>query len=229
MTNGPMSSEEKTAFREWLELLSKTLPVQMGRTHEIINILLENFSTAAQGQSDMNKLISHKVPAESSSSWRTCTYGDNKMGYTCGLWQLFHIMTVGVVEYNRDNPAIPTRHASETLRNYIEHFFQCDVCRMNFLQMYDNCAFDGCHRLSNRPSSLEHEWRELPIWLWETHNDVNVRLMGERLDQNNEPKPNSWESQQARWPSLFSCPNCWREDKSWEEDLIFEHLSSVYW
>ena len=24
------------------------------------------------------------------------------MGYTCGLWQLFHVASVGVVEYNRN-------------------------------------------------------------------------------------------------------------------------------
>ena len=36
-------------------------------------------------------------------SWQTCTYGENDMGYTCGLWQLFHVESVGVVEYNRHN------------------------------------------------------------------------------------------------------------------------------
>jgi len=171
MENGPLPQEKSLAFREWLELLSKSLPSQMGRTHDIINALLKHFDKAAKGQSYMDELVSEHVPAAPSWSWRTCTYGDNTMGYTCGLWQLFHVMSVGVVEYNRHNPPIPTRHASETLRNYIDHFFQCDVCRMNFLSMYDTCAFDGCHRLSENPSLLEQEWRELPLWLWETHND----------------------------------------------------------
>jgi len=153
------------------------------------------------------------------------------MGFTCGLWQLFHVMSVGVVEYNRHNNDAPiaTGHASETLRNYIDHFFQCDVCRMNFLSTYDSCAFDGCHRLSESPSLSEQEWREFPLWLWETHNDVNVRLLGERLEQNKLDKPNRWESQQARWPNLFTCPNCWREDHSWDESDVFDHLHSLYW
>jgi len=154
------------------------------------------------------------------------------MGYTCGLWGLFHIVSVGVVEHNARNAAtaIATRHAGEVLRNYIDHFFQCDVCRMNFLSMYDTCAFNGCHRLSDEPSSSKEEWRELPLWLWETHNDVNVRLLGERLEQNRDPKPaNARESQQARWPPLSACPNCWREDRSWEEEEVFEYLRSAYW
>mmetsp|Transcript_28864 Transcript_28864/g.45460 ORF Transcript_28864/g.45460 Transcript_28864/m.45460 type:complete len:516 (-) Transcript_28864:910-2457(-) len=230
MTNGPLSKEESSSFRKWLELLTKSLPIQMAKTHDIVTMLLANFEEATQSQSNLSKLIRPYASPDNSQIWRTCTNGDNKMGYTCGLWQLFHIMTIGVVEYNRHNtPIIPTRQVSEILRNYVEHFFQCEVCRLNFLDMYDNCAFDGCHRLSDKPSSNEHDWRELPMWLWETHNDVNTRLLGERMDQNNQPKPSQWESQQARWPSLYICPNCWREDKSWEEDEIFDHLHSMYW
>ena len=68
----------------------------------------------------------------------------------------------------------------------------------------------------------------MPLWLWETHNDVNVRLLGERLEQNKDIKPNQWESQQARWPVLFACPNCWRDETPSEED-IYKHLHAMYW
>lgn len=95
--------------------------------------------------------------------------------------------------------------------------------------MYDTCAFDGCHRLSEEPSKAQKDWRELPLWLWETHNDVNVRLMGERLEQRKAEKPSQWESQQARWPALYSCPNCWRDDRSWEEEEVYRHLRGMYW
>ncbi|KAL3777648.1 hypothetical protein HJC23_005514, partial [Cyclotella cryptica] len=225
MSNGPMPEKEKKAFFEWLDLLSKSLPPQMDRTRQIVKHII-----ATKGLPELTQMIRAKFPPLKSEIWRTCTYGNNENGYTCGLWQLFHVVSVGVVEHNNHGDSIiPTRYASEVLRNYVENFFQCEVCRMNFLYMYDSCAFDGCHRLSGQPSTSEHDWRELPLWLWETHNDVNVRLMGERLDRDMQPKPNDWESQQARWPSLFSCPNCWREDKSWEEDEVFQHLHRVYW
>ena len=58
---------------------------------------------------------------------------------------------------------------------------------------------------------------------------VNVRLLGKRLEQNKLDKPNQWESQQARWPNLFTCPNCWREDHSWGESNVFDHLHSLNW
>lgn len=258
MEHGPLAKDKSEAFRNWLDLLSKSLPAQMKRTHDIINAILENFSLAISSQSELDELVRIQVPYEPSlsSSWRTCTNGNNEMGYTCGLWTMFHIMSVGVVEYNRHNnlSIIPTGHASEILRNYIDFFFQCDECRMNFLSMYDTCAFNGCHRLSKNPSPLEEEWRELPLWLWETHNDgayrknetlrhsfppltpvfmfsfsVNVRLLGERLEQNGELKPNQSESQQARWPSSLSCPACWRDDGSWEQEEVFNHLHNMYW
>ena len=57
---------------------------------------------------------------------------------------------------------------------------------------------------------------------------VNTRLLGERLEQNKEDKPSQWETQQARWPSLFACPDCWREDRSWEEEEVFKHMDSLY-
>ena len=162
--------------------------------------------------------------------WRTCTYEDNENGYTCGLWQLFHVMSVGLVEHNKHSESpIPTRYVSETLRNYIESFFQCDVCRMNFLHMYDTCAFDGCHRLSKDPSTDEQDWKEFPLWLWETHNDVNVRLMGEGMEGDHEKPPSDWESQKARWPSSYQCANCWREDHSWDQDEVFLTLHNNYW
>ena len=58
---------------------------------------------------------------------------------------------------------------------------------------------------------------------------VNVRLLGERLEQNNEEKPNGRESQVARWPASESCPSCWREDGSWVEAEVFDHLHGLYW
>ncbi|KAL3769921.1 hypothetical protein ACHAW5_002696 [Stephanodiscus triporus] len=227
--NGPLDDGRGGAFREWLVLLSRTLPPQMNRTHEIIDALLGDYPRAAGGQSGLNELVRERVGELGRSwTWRTCTYGDGGVGYTCGLWQLFHVMSLGVVEYNRHYAPMPTRYVSDTLRDYVDNFFQCEVCRMNLLSMYDACAFDGCHRLSKNPSSSEAEWRELPLWLWETHNDVNVRLMGERLERNAENEPNQWE-QQARWPSLHDCPNCWRDDRSWEDEEIFKFLRNSYW
>ena len=116
--NGPLDDGRGGAFREWLVLLSKTLPPQMNRTHEIIDALLGDYPRAVGGQSGLNELVRERVGELGRSwTWRTCTYGDGGVGYTCGLWQLFHVMSLGVVEYNRHYAPMPTRYVSDTLRD----------------------------------------------------------------------------------------------------------------
>ena len=126
--NGPLDPGRGRAFREWLTLLSKTLPPQMKRTLDVVDAVLSDFPRAAGGQGGLDALVRERVggfeggtadggggaPAR---TWRTCTYGDGDVGYTCGLWQLFHVVSVGAVEYNRNNPPMPTRYVADTLRN----------------------------------------------------------------------------------------------------------------
>lgn len=136
MENGPLSPEKSSALRDWLELLSKSLPGEMNRTHDVINSILADYGSATGGQSNLDRLVDGSLNSTNEDGkkkkkkwiWRTCTYGDNEMGYTCGLWQLFHIMSVGVVEYNEHNDdRIATKHASETLRNCEYTFFNVDT------------------------------------------------------------------------------------------------------
>ena len=65
----------------------------------------------------------------------------------------------------------------ETIRNFIGRFFRCDVCRTNFITMYDNCGYDHCTRLSNELPFIsnsktgdDHDQSEVAMWLWEVHN-----------------------------------------------------------
>jgi hypothetical protein len=124
--NGPLDSGREKAFHEWLILLSKTLPPQMNRTLDIVDAILSDFPRAAGGQGGLDDLVRERVGRsgeggttndEPSWIWKTCTYGDGNVGYTCGLWQLFHVVSLGVVEYNRHNPPMPTRYVSDTLRD----------------------------------------------------------------------------------------------------------------
>jgi hypothetical protein len=114
-----------------------------------------------------------------------------------------------------------------TLRNYIENFFGCEVCRENFLHGFDTCARDRCSRLHHSADS-QSEWEQLPLWLFEVHNGVNVRLMRERSERE-KWTPTREDEIKAEWPSRDACPQCWREDGGWNEDVVYRYLRIEYW
>ena len=60
--NGPLDPKGRVkAFREWLILLSKTLPPQMDCTLDIIHAILSDFPTAAGGQGGLDALVRKRV------------------------------------------------------------------------------------------------------------------------------------------------------------------------
>jgi len=155
------------------------------------------------------------------------------MGYTCGLWQLFHIATIGVVEWNQNSEGAENSmfyelaDVGQTLRNYIDHFFACEVCRVNFLNEYDSCGHQRCERFATGIGSID-DWKELPLWLFEVHNGVNSRLLNERAERDNRV-PTHQELKDVEWPARKDCPLCWRGDGTFDPEAIFSYLQLTYW
>jgi len=229
MTNGGLTKKQSQVLLDWLQLLEKTLPRRMKTSLSQIRIILDNFEDAIQSESKFLRLLSQAKGKVSHDWTASCS-----TGYTCGLWELFHVMTLGVAEWNNKNDnarvtslhqteLIPPMTAAECLRNYIEHFFACNECRTNFLKMYDDCLFGRCDRLRN------HEWKQLPLWLWEVHNDVNVRLLKESAIREGRMLPSSIEEQRVKWPSKLNCQDCWKDGGRWNEDKVYDILKTEYW
>jgi Erv1 / Alr family len=172
MANGPLPNNTVPVLRNWLELLQNTLPPTWN-IHPLITRLLERFHHIIQGEDEMVEVLDQFPPLKDQWSF-SCTHGNEAMGYTCGLWELFHIMTVGVVEYNEKTIGddgygfYRTEDVATTLRDYIANFFGCEVCRMNFLHAFDTCALDRCNRLQGQVGDLT-AWKQLPMWLYEMH------------------------------------------------------------
>jgi hypothetical protein len=127
----------------------------------------------------------HGHDASTNMDWTEgCRQGHKNSGFPCGLWELFHILSVGASQPHRQLYAfhkgytISSHEVAETIRNFIANFFMCEICRKHFLDMYDNCGHDHCHRLSSDvpltismpPDKGQIVAKELPIWLWEVHN-----------------------------------------------------------
>lgn len=230
-----LTNTTKDALGHWLELLRRALP-PVWKIQRYIDAIMEDYDTTIANETIFLERIEPFKPDH--KEWSpSCTHENGLPGYTCGLWELFHIMTVGLIEWNKqgDNKwvVIPTEYAADTLRNYVAHFFGCEVCQENFLSAYDACAFDRCNRLKPHTDDDENDayptdWEQLPLWLWETHNAVNVRLLHERADREGRTVTPQDEVD-VRWPSRQECPGCWREDGTWDEDLVYKYLRISYW
>jgi thiol-disulfide isomerase/thioredoxin len=230
MNNGPLSIKARAALQSWLNLLHRAIPVASS-LHSAVSALLDDFEFIVEDENTFMETVFRFAPPKMKWS-KGCTHGTRGAGYTCGLWNLFHIVTVGVTEWNQlslvdPSMAIGVEEAAVTIRNYVENFFGCEVCRMNFMAAFDSCAHDRCTRLDNNATSMS-EWRELPLWLFETHNSVNIRLLHEKGERE-DFAPTPQDEINKRWPARDSCLNCWRDDGSWVGDHVVEHLKVDYW
>lgn len=240
--DGSLTNRTQTVLRHWLELVKKTIPV-VWELHTLVNELLLHFTDIVQSEENLVNVLNRYPPP--TNKWSpSCTKNVEGMGYTCGLWELFHIISVGLVEYNlmistNDDTvlselSIRTTDAAETIRNFIEHFFACDVCRYNFLTAYDNCAHDRCHRLTDKQMDTD-QWIQFPIWLFETHNAVNVRLFEEHMKKESMNKNLIIPYQdkiQVQWPNKKICPVCWLHDNNndgWDDEAVYKYLRTEYW
>jgi hypothetical protein len=230
VTNNALDSKTQKALKEFLFLVQKTFPTTSS-IQPVVDVLINDFDKVAQ--SDLNLVLAMDKHPPPTSTWSPACL-QHGTGYTCGLWQLFHIITIGMVEWNKMAPnsnyqLVPTQVA-DAIRDYVEHFFQCEECRMHFMHAYDSCAHDRCNRLisyAGKGSDVE-QWRELPLWLYETHNGVNARLRKERIERHDE-EPDATMSLEVLWPPRDSCQSCWLSEGRWEDNSVYEFLRLQYW
>jgi Erv1 / Alr family/Thioredoxin len=236
-TDSPISEKASTALKEWLKLLHKTLP-ESWEVHLVIEELLANFVYITKHEGYLTRVLDQHPPENVKWS-EACSHGDPDAGYTCGLWELFHAMTIGVVRHNMINPEhrrIATEDAATTLRNYVENFFGCIECRNNFLATADSCAFDRCTRLGKDVQGIaknkEKDWAQLPLWLFEVHNDVNVRLVKEKAVRENRIATKK-EEIAALWPIKEECLPCWNSqtrnnNATWDKTSVYSWMQLEY-
>ena len=114
---------------QFLHLLEKTLPPW--RINFLLVEFLDDFPSNVKDEATWQQ-ISEVYPPHKRDWSDACKQHDSP--YTCGLWSLFHIMTVGLVEFNDavlDKNNIfgmqSPKSASLMLREYVHNFFPCEV------------------------------------------------------------------------------------------------------
>ncbi|MEQ2200105.1 hypothetical protein XENOCAPTIV_022658, partial [Xenoophorus captivus] len=85
-------------------------------------------------------------------------------GYPCGVWTLFHVLTVQASNTGGSDP----KEVLKAMRNYVHHFFGCRYCAEHF----ENMAKEGLNEVNTLISAV--------LWLWSRHNRVNNRIAGKK-------------------------------------------------
>lgn len=132
-------------------------------------------------------------------------------GYPCGLWTLWHVLTVNQMDPNPKRPLL-------AMVGYIKHFFGCRECARHFLLEVD----DG-----NNVAKEVTDSDKAALILWRVHNKANVRLSGDITDDQAFPK--------AVFPDKIHCPDCYDSrlmgSDLWSEfrhDRILRFLKELY-
>jgi len=249
-SNKALNDYQQKALRDWLLLLRMSLP-QEWALHDLIDDLLDNFATISKKSSALdNVLARHPLPRV---SWSMSCGGIGKVGggFTCGFWKLLHTATIGVAEYRGglnlikshtlrpDARVLSPEAAADIIREYVANFFPCTECSKHFVKNYDDCSYRRCHRLtSEAEGATDADWMELAKWMWEFHNEVNVRLLHEAATRNKRTDraygeklsgPGVDDEIKALWPTISECVTCFRGDGAWNEGGVFAHLERSYW
>ncbi|XP_065084317.1 sulfhydryl oxidase 1-like [Ochlerotatus camptorhynchus] len=137
--------------------------------------------------SQIKKLEQNRSPVFSSNRWIGCSsIKDGLRRYPCGLWTLFHYLTVQAAE---SEISIDPLEILQAMHGYIKYFFGCSDCSNHFQQM---AARNKIWNVTSKDDAV--------VWLWSSHNEVNKRLSGDATEDSAHPK--------IQFPSVDMCPGC---------------------
>lgn len=210
-----ITKEKLTALKIYLNVLSKYFP--FGRNGRIFLQDLKDFvwyKTTVKGD-DIAKILMNaekedQLVFSSPHHWLGCKGSSNiYRGYPCGLWKMFHYLTVNAADYNEGVKGSNYKIVLEAMHGYIKHFFGCTDCSQHFQDM-----------AKKRELSKVTSWDDSILWLWMAHNEVNKRLSGDQTEDPEYPK--------YQFPSKNSCPRCYDKDDSWNVGEVLYYLKHMY-
>jgi len=249
-----LGGEALAGLVAWLDLVSRLLPSSRGRRD--VAELAAVARSAQQGSGVLPRaawllalderkvdLVGPQAGQDPTPYWRLCAT------YTCGLWTLFHILTVaaadpisrrlaaaaeddGVARDGRrlreDGPVVRQRgleeagvSASPTPGETLQRI-------RGFVENFFGCeecskhfvaTYDSCQ--FGRCALEATDGQGSALWLWQVHNNVTARVAGERGRA--VPHP---------WPNLAFCEKCWVQvpgaPERWNPTAVFDYLTFAF-
>lgn len=130
-------------------------------------------------------------------------------GYPCGLWTMFHMLTVNFGMENKDKTHYNPMEVLRAMYGYIKNFFGCADCSRHFVEM---ASRNKIFEVRNGDDNI--------LWLWKAHNEVNARLAG---DETEDP-----EHKKIQYPSQDHCSECRYPNQTWNEAQVLYYLKRKY-
>jgi thiol oxidase len=210
----------RAALLAWLELVIEAHPIERCRfgATEAKRRLNEVWPIKSNRIKDIEGLKKVEICVDTAfdGKWKACAGSSpHTRGYTCGLWQLFHSLSVRLASHEIQ----AGKRWLTAVRGFIKHFFQCSDCARHFLE----------YATSHTAEQIINK-RDAVMWLWRTHNVVNDRLATEEeannLGDTRYPK--------LQWPSKETCASCHLEGErsngvdNWVEGEVYEFLIKFY-
>jgi hypothetical protein len=199
----------RTAFFGFVNLLANNFPESQGSTcrsslAQLNGVLRDNWDSMTEQVESFEDMGHHKRlmminPDALEQRWQFCGKDydrfregwheckgtwPGKRGFTCGLWNMFHMVAAQTTDENALSDL-------QTMRQAISHFFDCQECRDHFMQV-------------PVPEADIKSRRDAQLWWWNAHNVVNRRVMKlEQMYDDGDPA-----FLKLQYPSKADCPDC---------------------
>jgi len=161
MTSGSLQlipgSARAAALARWLQLLQQALNPST-QLNTLAKRLLQLGGAAigeAEWATEVDKLVlwGH----ESVVKYSVCV--GKHHGYACGLWQVFHALTVAASDSTAKSTLLG-------IQSYVATFFDCLPCQQHFHNASKHIALNSFNTTSSQAVR----------WLWTVHNQVSDRI-----------------------------------------------------
>ncbi|KAG2486051.1 hypothetical protein HYH03_015258 [Edaphochlamys debaryana] len=147
--------------------------------------------------------------------WGACKGSQpDSRGFSCGLWFLIHTMAFRLPD--GAGAAAPAAAMMSWLLAFTRHFFMCEPCQKHFTALLTSA---GARAVTDR--------RQLALWLWASHNEVNERLRGIETKYGHSTTGDP-EWPKELWPVPERCPACRGPDGAWVEAEVWAYLQRAY-
>jgi len=206
--------EARQALLDWVGLLSIAHPTPQCKqgASNVRDELNELWPPEADGPTgDLNEVDICPGLTFRDGDWGACKGSTPEMrGYTCGLWQLLHSLSVNLPESEGNIGAVWLA----AVRGFIQHYFVCSECAQHFV---DYATSEEAIEVTSKKDAV--------MWVWKTHNIVNKRLAGEEEGENK--KREDARHLKVQWPTVEVCPHC-VVGGDWDEEAVYSFMLETY-